>query len=105
MSIYRVTTPPMTSVVNEISSRIVHVRFAPSEGGAKQHRRELAEAYGFKLADVLYAPIDLKPGKAGFIEYMNAFHAQAPADYKPAGYIKAAKAPAKKAAVKKKAKK
>lgn len=106
MTIYRVVTPPVNKLDGEqkLVSSAVHVRFAPSEGAAKKFRRELAEAHGFKLNEVRYAGIDLKTGKAGFVAYMNAFHAQAPADYVPAGYPKA-ETPAKAAGKKKAAKK
>jgi hypothetical protein len=92
MAIYRVATPAVDDVHAEQGGNtgIVHVRFAPSEGAAKKHRRELAEAHGFKLDEVKYATIDAKGGKAGMIAYLNAFHAQAPAGYSPAGYSKIA---------------
>ena len=83
MSIYRVATPASPA-------KKIHVAFGSSEGAARAARRELAEAHGFKLGDVAYAPIDLQPGKAGLIAYLNAFHAEVPADYVPAGYAKEA---------------
>ncbi len=92
MTIYRVATPPVTDADPQ---NVIHVRFAPSEGAARAFRRELAEAHGFKLDEVRYAAIDMKTGKAGLVSYLNAFHAQAPADYAPLGYPKA-EAPAKK---------
>lgn len=102
MSIYRVATPevPPVGSVQGLPG-VIHVRFAPSEGAAKKFRRELAEKNALKLDEVKYEPIDMKGGKAGFIAYMNAFHAQAPASYEPAGYDK----PAPKKAAKKAAKK
>ena len=92
MTIYRVATPLVTDAD---SQGVIHVRFAPNEGAARAFRRELAEAHSFKLDQVIYKPIDVHPGKAGLVAYLNAFHAQAPAEYVPAGYPKAA-APAKK---------
>ena len=101
MPIYKVVTPAVKD--EETGQRVQHVRFASAEGAAKKFRRELAEAHDFKLAQVEYAPIDLKGGKAGVIAYLNAFHAQAPADYEPVGYPKAE--PAKKTPAKTSAKK
>jgi hypothetical protein len=106
MAIYRVATPEVsTSNGAPDVPGIVHVRFAPSEGAAKKFRRELAEEHGFKLDEVKYAPVDAKGGKAGTIAYLNAFHAQAPAGYVPAGYPKISVARVKKPAAKTKAKK
>lgn len=97
MAIYRVATPATPPGPDDAKEGVVHVRFAPSEGAAKKFRRELAEQHGFKLAEVEYAVIDLrKGGKAGFIDYLNAYHAQAPGGYKPEGYPKAAKKAKKK---------
>ncbi len=90
MSIYRIATPPD-------AAENVHAAYAPSEGAARAARRELSEAHGHKLLEITIAPIDLLPGKAGLIAYLNAFHAEAPASYVLTRYPKAAaKKPKKK---------
>lgn len=100
MAIYRIVTPPVPFVGGLDGEQVRRVAFASSEGGAKAIRRAFAEAHGLKLQEVEYAPIDLRPGKSGFIDYMNAFHAMAPASYEPEGYpkvgVKKVKKPAKK---------
>jgi len=90
MTIYRVATPPVDKLDGDqkLVDSIVHVRFAPSDSAARKFRRELAKMCSFKLDDVSISTVDVKLGKTGFIAYMNAFHAQAPAGYSPAGYAK-----------------
>lgn len=92
MSIYQVATP----AVGDAGSQVVHLRYSPSETQARKARRELAEAHGLKLDEVMYKAIDVKPGKAGLIAYLNSFHAQVPASYVAEGYPDVKKSTAKK---------
>ena len=97
MAIYIVKTPEVEGVV--------HVIHAPAMGAAKAARRGFMEGFGLKLDQISIEEAEIRTGKAGTIAYLNAFCAQAPASYVPAGYPKAEAAPAKKKAVKKPAKK
>lgn len=89
MSIYRIATPPVPQEGDGGGgAQVVHVRFAPSERLAKAARRELAEEHELKLNEIEYSEVDIRRGKSGVLEYLNAFHTQAPANYEPPGYPK-----------------
>jgi len=89
MAIYRIAVPT--------TSGMTYVAWAPSGGAAAQERRRVAEEHGLKKGDATVETIDLRPGKAGLIAYLNAFHACVPSTYVPAGYVKSgAKAKKKK---------
>ena len=83
MAVYKVTTP---AVAVEGAGDVSHVAYAGSSGAAKRARKAFAEAHGFKLNDIEITEAPTRSGKSGLIAYLNAFHAQVPATYKPAGY-------------------
>ena len=89
MAIYKVVTPPVEGVV--------HVLHTPSMSSAKAARRGFMEGFGLKLNDITIEEAPVNRGKTGTIDYLNAFHAQLPATYVPAGHKPKATAAKKKA--------
>src|ERR1039458_10503616 len=95
MAIYKVVTPAVFPGIDAAQAKatgiggVVHVRYAASSGAAKHHRMDLMEAFNLKRADIDITEADVHKGKAGLIEFLNAFHAQVPASYRPVGYAKA----------------
>lgn len=102
MTIYRIATPPVTDGEGQ---NIVYVAWASSARTARGEKATLAELASCKSSEVTVEEVDVRKGKAGIIEYLNGFHGEVPAGYKPKGYTTPGKVKKVKKAKKKVAKK